>query len=93
MKLIKANPNTKPIKWAELPPLEKFKTTMHNFGFIIPKDAEFYKNVDGVVGMKVGGYTHNCHVESSDVVILFHIDENNNHRLEEYWGCWDLVKI
>jgi hypothetical protein len=44
--------------------------------------------------MKVGGFEHSCHVESSDIIILFHFNEEKRHYfIKEYWGCWDLKKI
>lgn len=82
------------VNYQSLSPLEKFKHNLNTFGFLIPEFAEFYKVTEnGKIGMKVGGFTHSCHVESSDVIILFHMDEDSNHFIQEYWGCWDLEKI
>jgi hypothetical protein len=79
--------------------LGKFKRLLNTFGFMIPENAEFYKVLEsGKIGMKVGGFEHSCHVESSNIVILLHFkgDLNENDRgayIEEYWGCWDLKRI
>lgn len=44
-------------------------------GIVIPNDAEFYQVVkDGRIGMKVGAYTHSCHVDTSDFVVLLFVD-------------------
>lgn len=53
------------------------KKELRSRGFIIPTDAEFYiVGKTGRVGMKVGGYTHSCHVETTDIVVLFFGDSN-----------------
>lgn len=65
--------------------LEKFKRCLKSFGFIIPKDAEFYKTEKNGIGMKVGHYVHSCHVDTTDIYVLLHIDEDGKTKVKEYW--------
>lgn len=80
--------------------VDNFKNLLHTFGFIIPKDAEFYtvKEKDEnyeKIGMKVGEYTHSCHVDTTDFyILLFFNEKTNNVYLKEYiGGLWDLKKV
>lgn len=56
-------------------------------GYIVNNEAEFYKTFDNPerIGMKVGQYSHSCHVDSSDfVVLLFEdgsVESNPDFRL------------
>lgn len=62
-------------------------------GFIVPADAEFYVvGKTGRVGMKVGGYTHSCHVETTDIVVLFFANSNLGDA-EAFDGYMEATKI
>jgi len=51
------------------------KKQLSSHGIVVPVGAEFYLVVkDGRLGMKVGSYTHSCHIETSDFVILLFAD-------------------
>lgn len=52
-----------------------FKKELSSRGIIVPIGAEFYRVVkDGRIGMKVGEYTHSCHIDTMDFVVLLFAD-------------------
>lgn len=79
--------------------LDKFKILLDTFGYVIPKNAEFYlvqyhDENKNKIGMKVGGFTHSCHLGGTDFIILFFMDEKiNNYHIKEYSDLWDIEKI
>jgi hypothetical protein len=74
--------------------LQEFKRDLETFGYIVPENAEFYivktndKN-QGKIGMKVGNYSHSCHIEQTDFVILFFIDGYKSF-IKEYSDLWEI---
>lgn len=73
--------------------LELAKKNLEAKGFKVVKDAEFYR-VGGYIGMKVGQYTHSCHIETSDILILLlstYYDKVEDPRIQEFWD--DGIKI
>ena len=61
-----------------------------NKGYIINRETEFYKTFDNLemIGMKVGQYSHSCHVDSSDFVVLLFDDGS----VESFFD-WRLTRI
>lgn len=53
----------------------RVRKELNSRGIIVPINSEFYRVVkDGRIGMKVGAYTHSCHVDTSDFVVLLFVD-------------------
>lgn len=79
--------------------LQKFRRILNTFGYIIPTNAEFYivKHGEewhkGLIGMKVGGYTHSCHVDSTNYIVLFFCDDDGKTRIGKYDDYLDIEKL
>lgn len=47
----------------------------NHFGFIIPKNAKFWKINDGKFkgkyAFEIGRHWHDCHVDSTEIIVLF----------------------
>lgn len=86
------------MNYPQLSDIDKFKHDIQSFGYEIPKNAEFFKVIRGknkdLIGMKVGEYTHSCHIETSDIFVLLHFDaETHKTYVKDYWEYLNLVKI
>jgi hypothetical protein len=65
----------------KIPSKEEIVQSFHQYGYIIPKGAEFYK-INAMAskrghtcyGMKVGEYTHSCHIDTTECVVLLIVD-------------------
>lgn len=64
------------------------------FGYIIPNGAKIWRilsgDLVGAYGMEIGRYTHNCHLDMTDFVVLLVVDNSehfvkdvSSHRLEK----------
>ncbi len=56
---------------------------------------EFKKDKETIIGMKVGQYTHSCHVDSSDIYVLLCLKRNTNEYgrlydtyVTDVWDIW-----
>lgn len=62
-------------------------------GIMVPNDAEFYRVVkDDRIGMKVGSYTHSCHIDTSDFVVLLFADFHLGDA-EAFEECFEVDRI
>lgn len=80
------------------PTREELVKEFEGWGFIVPKDAEFYKvsasapaHRDEVghicFGMKVGEYTHSCHIDTMELTVLLIVDGRENW-VESFADMW-----
>lgn len=62
-----------------------------DFGYEVPKGAKIWKIADdnhaGAYGMEVGGYTHSCHIDTTDFKVLLVVD-GGYHGVESYADMW-----
>ncbi len=68
--------------------IKKCIENLQSKGYVIPDKAEFYKDRNGNVGMKVGEYIHSCHVDTTDILILLIgiNTENRDPYIREIWN-------
>ncbi len=64
----------------------------NNYGYIVPKNAKFWKVVApvkgyGGYGMEVGQYEHSCHVDSIDFKVLLVVNGNEQFT-DSYSDLW-----
>lgn len=65
-----------------------------HFGYEIPNGSKFWKigglqKGRGKYGFQVGQYTHSCHIDSTELIVLLVIDGyNGNTYLESYSDIW-----
>lgn len=63
--------------------LEKFKNDLQTRGYLI-HNHEFYFHIHtSRIGMKVGEFTHSCHVDTTDFYVILFLDSQFNIKLEE----------
>lgn len=82
-------------------PLETFKRDLTGYGYNIPKDVRFWKiNTGkhmGQIGMQVGQYSHSCHIETTDFVVLVFFKKSDelvrNLKLKAYSDYFDVIEI
>jgi len=61
--------------------LLKVKSEFDGRGYDIPKGVKFYKVTSSrkskytdMIGMKVGEFTHSCHIDTTDFIVLLFVD-------------------
>jgi hypothetical protein len=68
---------------------QKAKSILTKFGYS-GYDNEYYE-YNGYIGLKVGEFTHNCNIESTDIIILLCPILNGKEidiKLVEDWGVF-----
>lgn len=70
---------------------EDISEEFSNFGYIIPDGAKIWRimggDLAGAYGMEVGRYTHSCHVDTTELVVLLVVD-NSNHFVKDFSDLW-----
>lgn len=76
------------------PTKEEILRDFTGFGYEIPKGAEFYKVSEhaskrghSCYGMKVGQYTHSCHIDTTDLTVLLLVD-GTEHWVDSFADLW-----
>jgi len=76
------------------PDKKEFIKLLNSYGYQFDNTNEYYINNNcgsennGRIGVKVGKFSHSCHVESSDIFVLLFIKENGETKVEEVWDIW-----
>lgn len=71
---------------------EEIIKTFDHFGYIVPKNAVFWKVMApddgfGGYGMEVGQYTHSCHIDTTDLKVLLVVN-GDKHFTDSYADIW-----
>lgn len=76
------------------PDKKEFIKLLNHYGYQFDSTNEYYINNDirsennGKIGVKVGEFSHSCHVDSSDILVLLFIKEDGKTEVEEVWDIW-----
>lgn len=63
------------------------------FGIVIPTGTKFWRisgehrNDYSLYGMEIGGYTHSCHIDTTDIKVLLVVDGIKTY-VKEYAEIW-----
>jgi acyl-CoA reductase-like NAD-dependent aldehyde dehydrogenase len=71
---------------------EYLKSLYEHFGYQIPDGSKFWKiggleKGRGQYGLQVGQYTHSCHIDTLEIIVLLVLDGNDNY-VESYADLW-----
>lgn len=62
------------------------------YGYCVPEGAKFFRirsgEYEGCYGWQVGQYTHSCHVDTTDLIVLLVYSNNHKFNIEEYADLW-----
>jgi len=76
------------------PDKKEFIKLLNSYGYQFDNTNEYYINNNcgsennGRIGVKVGKFSHSCHVGDSDILVLLFIKENGETTVEEVWDTW-----
>lgn len=79
-------------KMAKKMSIEELLHEYGQFGYVVPKGSKFWKiggsgRGEGKYGMEVGRFTHSCHVDTTDLIVLLVIDGHDTF-VEDYSDLW-----
>ena len=68
---------------------EELIKTFSGFGYHTPKGSVFWRvrrggEYSGMYGLEVGRYTHSCHIETSDFIVLLLYVPHYHTQIEEF---------
>jgi len=71
---------------------EELIALYEGFGYEIKPGMKFWKigglgRGRGLYGLQVGQYTHSCHIDTTDLIVLLVVDGTNNY-VESYADFW-----
>jgi len=68
--------------------LSEILREFYHFGFQVPTGTNiwFIEN-EGFFGMEVGRYTHSCHVDTTDFIVLLVLGDTKNY-VESFSDMW-----
>lgn len=62
------------------------------YGYCVPEGAKFFRILtgehDGCYGWQVGQYTHSCHVDTTELIVLLIYSNNHKFEVEDYSDLW-----
>ena len=63
------------------------------FGYVIPTTSKFWKITApgrgrGLYGLQVGRYTHQCHIDTTDMIVVLVVGDNGQTFVEAYADLW-----
>jgi hypothetical protein len=64
------------------------------FGYVVSKGSKFWRVTGpgeehrGYYGLQVGQYTHECYIDTTDMIVLLIIDLNSQSVVEKFAELW-----
>ncbi len=67
-------------------------------GYIVDNKNRFYQvkkfgEFHGDIGLQVGEFSHSCHVDTTDFIVLFFLNESIKNNIGYFSDLWDIKEI